>query len=621
MRKGLRRIEHIICTILTLTAVLICGCVQKEEFIKNISVTIADSLFFTPSVSATRVKAGDDLTVTLEMLHGYEFVSCDYENYSVMPVGLGAVKLTLHDICVPSRVTVTTQLRQTDNSREEINCSVSYNLNGGDYEGKSELTYNYTLTEHLRPNTWNGQGIKKDGYTIIGWNTQSDGNGEHIGLGSRVTVGDGENITLYAEWVKWLPEEDFLYRTHPDGTAAVTGYRGDGNEEMFVIPAEIDGYAINEIAGSLTTNIPCGKIISPVLVLPDTITSISGGAFTNSAFREIYFFDNIEFIADNSFPYNITTYHINAALAPRYQAVNNSTYYADCVDRLITTGDKKQIIFFAGCSTAYGINSPMVQAAAGEDYAVCNLGVNGDINGAFQLEVILHYISEGDILVHTPEVMSAPQLMSSFYLDGRAFIMCEGNYDLLSIPDFSESDLIFKKELDTLVSDKVKVVYVLSDEKKEGYESGFIGAELLQKYVSGDYTVMMCGPQAMYAFADKELASLGLPLRRIKKEANCVGLRDAEAKSYTLTVHIGFDTYTVPADARETILTALERAGLKVPSKCRAGGCGFCHSKLVSGSFSIAGQDKRRLADAKFGYIHPCCSYPDSDMELIVPKA
>ena len=444
MRKGLRRIEHIICTILTLTAVLICGCVQKEEFIKNISVTIADSLFFTPSVSATRVKAGDDLTVTLEMLHGYEFVSCDYENYSVMPVGLGAVKLTLHDICVPSRVTVTTQLRQTDNSREEINCSVSYNLNGGDYEGKSELTYNYTLIEHLRPNTWNGQGIKKDGYTLIGWNTQSDGNGEHIGLGSRVTVGDGENITLYAEWVKWLPEEDFLYRTHPDGTAAVTGYRGDGNEEMFVIPAEIDGYAINEIAGSLTTNIPCGKIISPVLVLPDTITSISGGAFTNSAFREIYFFDNIEFIADNSFPYNITTYHINAALAPRYQAVNNSTYYADCVDRLITTGDKKQIIFFAGCSTAYGINSPMVQAAAGEDYAVCNLGVNGDINGAFQLEVILHYISEGDILVHTPEVMSAPQLMSSFYLDGRAFIMCEGNYDLLSIPDFSESDLIFR---------------------------------------------------------------------------------------------------------------------------------------------------------------------------------
>lgn len=185
----------------------------------------------------------------------------------------------------------------------------------------------------------------------------------------------------------------------------------------------------------------------------------------------------------------------------------------------------------------------------------------------------------------------------------------------------TEAELIFKKELDALVSEKFKVVYVLSDEEKAGYEYGFIGADLIKKYVSGDFTAMLCGPAAMYAFADKELASLGLPLRRIRKEANCVGVRDVPPQTYTLTVHIGFDTYTVPADARETVLTALERAGLKVPAKCRAGGCGFCHSKLVSGSFSVAGADKRRIADKKFGYIHPCCSYPDSDMELIVPKA
>ena len=185
----------------------------------------------------------------------------------------------------------------------------------------------------------------------------------------------------------------------------------------------------------------------------------------------------------------------------------------------------------------------------------------------------------------------------------------------------TEGDLIFKKELDALASDKIQVVYVLSDEQKEGYEHGFIGADLIEKYVSGDYTVMMCGPQAMYDFADRELKKLALPLRRIKKEANCVGMRDAAAQKFTLTVHIGFDTFTVPADPRETVLTALERAGLKVPSKCRAGGCGFCHSKLVSGKFTVAGEDKRRLADVKFGYIHPCCSYPDSDMEIIVPKA
>lgn len=185
----------------------------------------------------------------------------------------------------------------------------------------------------------------------------------------------------------------------------------------------------------------------------------------------------------------------------------------------------------------------------------------------------------------------------------------------------TEEDLIFKTELDALKSDKINVIYVLSNEKKAGYESGFIGAEIIEKYVSGDFTVMMCGPQAMYAFLDKELTKFNLPLRRIKKEANTVGMRDVKEAHYKITVKIGFNTYTVDADSRETVLTALERAGLNVPAKCRAGGCGFCHAKLISGKFTISGADKRRLADSKFGYFHPCCSYPDSDMEMIANKA
>ena len=186
----------------------------------------------------------------------------------------------------------------------------------------------------------------------------------------------------------------------------------------------------------------------------------------------------------------------------------------------------------------------------------------------------------------------------------------------------TSADFALKKELDALAAiGKIKVVYVTSDEKKAGFEHGFIGRDLITKYADGDFTVMMCGPDAMYAFLDKELAALNIPLRRIKKEPNCVGTRDVAEKEYKLTVHIGFDTYEVPAKSTETLLVAMERAGLKVPSKCRAGGCGFCHSRLVSGEYSIAGADKRRLADLKFGYIHPCCSYPDSDMELVVPKA
>ena len=44
-----------------------------------------------------------------------------------------------------------------------------------------------------------------------------------------------------------------------------------------------------------------------------------------------------------------------------------------------------------------------------------------------------------------------------------------------------------------MASDKIRVVYVLSDEQAEGFEHGFITAELIKKYISGDFTVMMCG--------------------------------------------------------------------------------------------------------------------------------
>ena len=61
----------------------------------------------------------------------------------------------------------------------------------------------------------------------------------------------------------------------------------------------------------------------------------------------------------------------------------------------------------------------------------------------------------------------------------------------------------------------------------------------------------------------------------------------------------------------------MEQAGIKAPSRCRSGQCGWCHSRLVSGEVFIPDEaDGRREADKKFGWIHPCCTYPLSDIEL-----
>ena len=84
------------------------------------------------------------------------------------------------------------------------------------------------------------------------------------------------------------------------------------------------------------------------------------------------------------------------------------------------------------------------------------------------------------------------------------------------------NSILFREELDALAQkcDKIKVVHVLSEETKEGTESGFITADLIKKYAPTDepYSIFLCGPQQMYAFVDKELEKLALPKKYIRHE-------------------------------------------------------------------------------------------------------
>ena len=182
----------------------------------------------------------------------------------------------------------------------------------------------------------------------------------------------------------------------------------------------------------------------------------------------------------------------------------------------------------------------------------------------------------------------------------------------------------FKAELDALAEQGIQVIYVLSDEDREGYEKGFISRELMGRYVDLQaVTFFLCGPQAMYDFVLSELAPLGLPVKAIRKDATFCGNRQVDGpRTFQLTVHVRDQVYTIPAREDETLMTAMERAGIPAPNKCRAGGCGYCHSKWISGAYAIApGRDGRREADRKFGWIHPCVTYPAGDMEIDVPPA
>lgn len=185
----------------------------------------------------------------------------------------------------------------------------------------------------------------------------------------------------------------------------------------------------------------------------------------------------------------------------------------------------------------------------------------------------------------------------------------------------TEADLVFRSDFDAIAArcPKVKVVYVLSEEQKEGFEAGFITAELIKKYAGAEqFSIYAVGPGAMCDFLDRELPKLGLAQKFIRMERTEDVCDAGEVKDYTLTVHYRDELHTIPTRSDETVLTAFERAGLAVNNKCRVGYCGFCRSRLVKGEYHANRYEQLRIADKQFHYFHPCCSYPMSDMEIEV---
>ncbi len=198
--------------------------------------------------------------------------------------------------------------------------------------------------------------------------------------------------------------------------------------------------------------------------------------------------------------------------------------------------------------------------------------------------------------------------------------------------------IIFKDELDAIASkcDKVKVIHVLSDKDTDvsgdGFESGFITADLIKKYAPADeaYSVFICGPQQMYDFLDNELKKLNLEKKYIRHEMfgefhNPSTESDYPAdvpETVKITVTIQDVTTTIVGSSNDSVMQILEKNKISVPARCRSGECGFCHSHLLSGKVYVPKNlEYRRLADHKFDCIHPCCSFPLTDLIINVPVA
>lgn len=247
-------------------------------------VVVVDSIFFTAEEPCQSTVKGGSVSFLLRYAPGYGFSSCSADNYTAEQTEDGTL-LTVREVDRAQRVHVSS-VRLAAEDEEPWLSVIAYEANGGqwaqpDEKGGSRHTVTTALSYHIRPNTDTGTTLSRRGYTLLGWNTAPDGSGTHIGLGSRT---DADTALLWAEWLPWMDAAEFTFRRN-GSTIVLTGYKGQGNLDTLVIPAAIDSLPVAGIAGSFTTNIPCGTLRARRLVLPDTLQFIENNAFQPGILR------------------------------------------------------------------------------------------------------------------------------------------------------------------------------------------------------------------------------------------------------------------------------------------------------------------------------------------------
>ena len=378
------------------------------------------------------VKTGEDLTVTVTPEEGLFLSDADYAGSSIV-YGETSAQLTLPCVTRTQRV----QLELVESSG-----TIVYDGNGGEFArtGAGVALEPYDLSHHIRQNTDIGADLSREGYTLIGWNTAPDGSGAHVGLGSRVSVEEGESMLLYAEWAPWSDAADFAYAPTEDGGGVrLTEYRGGA--QTVCIPPRIGGRPVLQIDAGCFTNCAAQTVI-----LPNTELTVQGGAFRSCSLQDLYIFDNVESISNQSFvdcP-DLKTLRINAVEPPKWTDFDRHSNLADKYDILIKHKDSKKIVVFGGSGSFFSVDTKqMTEALADRGYVVINMALNAHFNSYMQFEMIRPYMRAGDILIHIPETGREPMMAEAGISDERIWHGLESNFDLLSHVDIRGVNNIF----------------------------------------------------------------------------------------------------------------------------------------------------------------------------------
>ncbi|KNC92826.1 NADH oxidoreductase [Trabulsiella odontotermitis] len=172
----------------------------------------------------------------------------------------------------------------------------------------------------------------------------------------------------------------------------------------------------------------------------------------------------------------------------------------------------------------------------------------------------------------------------------------------------SPQDVIFADEWR-----KYPVTLVAENNATDGFVAGRLTRELLERVPDlASRTVMTCGPAPYMAMVEDEVKALGVT--QFYKEQFFTPVAQAATSGLK---------FTKLQPAKEffgrvgtTLLEALESNKVPVNAACRAGVCGSCKTKVVSGDYTVSSTMTLTEQEIASGYVLACSCHPQGDLVL-----
>jgi len=192
----------------------------------------------------------------------------------------------------------------------------------------------------------------------------------------------------------------------------------------------------------------------------------------------------------------------------------------------------------------------------------------------------------------------------------------------------SDDDVIFREEIEHLARRfpnlHTTLIVDRADTANWPHLVGRISKEVIQVAVPDIATrhVHLCGPKPMMDAVKTMLAELNVPLNHVETETfigkeipRPAGATTSEA-SPKFAVSFARSNKTAPIAGSKTVLEAAEDIGVNIEYSCRAGTCGICKVKLLSGAVTMEVEDGLEPADKAQNVILACQAKATCDISV-----